>query len=191
MATSGSPSDCVALGLLGLLERKPDLVVSGINLGANLGHDLTYSGTVAAAMEGVIGGVPGIAASLDSYEAEDYGTAARFVACVAKRLLEARLEEPLLLNINVPALPRGDIRGVQITRLGRRLYRDALIRRTDPRGKSYYWIGGEVPAGIPQTGTDIGALAEGYISITPILLDLTDYAKLPFLRTWDLTNSVP
>lgn len=186
LTTSGSPSDCVALALLGLLERKPDLVISGINSGANVGHDLTYSGTVAAAMEGVIGGITSIAASLDSYEVDNFGAAARFVAYLARRTWEARLDEPLLLNVNVPALPQGDIKGVQITQLGHRLYRDALVRRTDPRGRSYYWIGGDPPAGVPETGTDIGALAEGYVSVTPILLDLTDYAKLPFMRTWKL-----
>ena len=187
LMTNGSPTDCVALGLLGLLEDRPDLVVSGINLGANVGHDLTYSGTVAAAMEGFIGGVTAIAASLDTYEVEDFCTAAHFVAGLTRYILDARLNEPLLLNVNVPALPEKDIQGVRVTRLGRRVYRDALVRRVDPRGRSYYWIGGEPPVGIPEKGTDIGALAEGYVSITPLSLDLTDHSKASLLRTWELT----
>ena len=191
LVSSGSPSDCVALALLGLFERKPDLVVSGINEGANVGHDLTYSGTVAAAMESVSGGITAIAVSLDSYEAEDFGAAARFVAYLTRQVLGAQLDEPLLLNVDVPAVPEEDIKGVQITRLGRRLYRDALEKRTDPRGGAYYWIGGDPPAGIPEEGTDIGALAKGYISITPVLLDLTDYSKLSLLRGWGLTFSTP
>jgi 5'-nucleotidase len=184
LVTSGSPSDCVALALLGLLPRKPDLVVSGINLGANVGHDLTYSGTVAAAMESVIGGISAIAISLDAYEPTDWSVAARFAAYLAKQVLAQSLSEPLLLNVNVPALPEGEIKGVQITRLGQRIYRDALDERKDPRGKVYYWIGGDAPVGVPEEGTDIGALAAGYISVTPILLDLTDYARLAALRAW-------
>ena len=186
MTTSGSPSDCVAMALLGLLDQTPDLVVSGVNLGANIGHDLTYSGTVAAAMEGVIGGVPAIAVSLDTYEAGHYDLAARFTAQLALRVLAAQLPEPLLLNVNVPALPEKDVRGVQITRLGQRLYRDALIKRSDPRGRTYYWIGGDAPGGIVEEGSDFGTLSKGYISVTPILLDLTDYSKLSLLRGWDL-----
>jgi 5'-nucleotidase len=186
LITSGSPSDCVALALLGLIERKPNLVISGINLGANVAQDLTYSGTVAAAMEGVITGIPAIAASLDATEPGDYAVAARFVAYLAAQLLQAGLTDQLLLNVNVPALTAGKIRGVKVTRLGCRLYHDVLVQRTDPRGKAYYWIGGEPPGGVPEEGTDIGALAQGYISVTPILLDLTDYAKLPILESWRL-----
>jgi len=186
LATSGSPSDCVAMALLGLLDQTPDLIVSGVNLGANIGHDLTYSGTVAAAMEGVIGGVPAIAVSLDTYEAGHYDVAARFTAQLVERVLETSLSDPLLLNVNIPALPEEDVRGVQITRLGHRLYRDALIKRSDPRGRTYYWIGGDPPGGIAEQGTDFGALSQGYISVTPILLDLTDYPRLALLRDWGL-----
>jgi len=187
LVSSGSPSDCVALILLGLLERRPELVISGVNLGANVGCDLTYSGTVAAGMESVIGGVSAIAISLDSYELSDFCPAARFAAYLAGQVLAAGGGEPLLLNVNVPALPEGAIKGVQITRLGRRIYHDVLVPRADPRGKAYYWIGGEPPAGLPEEGTDIGALAQGYISVTPILLDLTYYSKLAALRAWKLT----
>ncbi|MHB1318146.1 MAG: 5'/3'-nucleotidase SurE [Anaerolineae bacterium] len=186
LATSGSPSDCVALALLGILERRPDLVVSGINQGANVGNDLTYSGTVSAAMESVIAGIPAIAISLDSVESQFYAAAASFAAQLAARLLSERLERPMLLNVNVPALPADQIRGVQVTRLGQRVYRDALVHRSDPRGRAYYWIGGEPPAGIPEEGTDIGALSRGYISVTPVSLDLTDRAGLDVLRRWEL-----
>lgn len=192
--TNGTPSDCVALALLGLLEREPDLVVSGINAGANVGSDITYSGTVAAAMEAVVAGIPAIAVSVDGLEIADPSVAADFVARLAVLVLRTDVvrsrdatDEPLLLNVNVPNRPRDALRGVQITRLGRRVYRDALVERSDPRGRTYYWIGGEPPSGVPEEGTDIGALDAGYISVTPILLDLTDYAKLPVLRAWRIT----
>ncbi len=188
LAASGSPSDCVALALLGLVEERPALVVSGINQGANVGHDLTYSGTVSAAMEAVIAGIPAIAVSLDSFESQLYEVAAAFAARLATRLLSEPTEKPLLLNVNVPALPADEIKGVQITRLGQRLYRDELVRRSDPRGRSYYWIGGDPPEGVPEEGTDIGALSLGYISVTPVALDLTDRAGLETLRQWDLSH---
>jgi len=190
---SGSPSDCVTLALLGVLGKKPDLVISGINQGANVGHDLTYSGTVAGAMEAVIGGVSAIAISLDDYSGGNYGPGARFARHLVDQVLAHPKKEPLLLNVNVPALPEHEIQGVQVTRLGHRLYRDALVKRTDPRGRPYYWIGGEVPSGIPEKGTDIGALAEGFISVTPVLLDLTAHDQLAMLREWDLAYdaSVP
>lgn len=184
--TSGSPSDCVALALLGLLDRRPDLVVSGINLGANVSHDLTYSGTVAAAMEAAIAGITGIAVSLDTFELAIFEPAARFLASLITQMPQEAFDMPLLLNVNVPPLPTEQIKGVQITRLGQRLYRDALVERLDPRGRTYYWIGGEPPEGVPEEGTDIGALAEGYISVTPVLLDLTDHNKLELLRSWNL-----
>lgn len=130
LAASGSPSDCVALALLGLLEERPALVVSGINQGANVGHDLTYSGTVSAAMEAVIAGIPAIAVSLDSFESQHYEVAAAFAARLATRLLREPAERPLLLNVNVPALPADEIKGVQVTRLGQRLYRDELVHRS-------------------------------------------------------------
>jgi 5'-nucleotidase len=186
LMASGSPSDCVALALLGVLERTPDLVVSGINQGANVGHDLTYSGTVSAAMEAVIAGIPGIAVSLDSYTDARFDVAAAFAARLARAVLASPRERPLLLNVNVPALTEQEIRGVMITRLGQRIYRDALVKRSDPRGQVYYWIGGEPPEGIPEQGTDIGALSEGYISITPVALDLTDRDAIDALEGWGL-----
>ncbi len=187
-ASDGAPSDCVALALLGYLPERIDLVVSGINPYANLGHDVTYSGTVTAAMEAVIGGVPGVAFSLDSPEnlgpERDYGPAARVARKIIERLLHNGLPNTTLLNVNVPYLPDERIKGWMPTRLGLRVYRDALDRREDPRGRPYFWIGGDVPTGVPEAGTDFGALAEGYVSITPLKLDLTDYQALERLQVW-------
>lgn len=184
LAASGSPSDCVALALLGVLERQPDLVISGINIGENVSTDLTYSGTVAAAMEAYIGGVSAMAVSLNSHEPYPPQAAARYAARLAHLLLKHANGEPWLLNVNVPALPEEEIKGIQVTRLGRRIYRDALVKREDPRGRTYYWIGGEAPTGLPEEGTDIGALAGGWVSVTPLRLDLTDHERLGALRSW-------
>jgi len=187
-ASDGEPSDCVALPLLGLIEESIDLVVSGINPHANIGHDVTYSGTVTAAMEAVIAGVKGIAVSLDSPEGHkgplDYSTSASVAKRTAEQVLADGLPEGVVLNINVPYLKESEIQGYMITRLGLRVYRDALDVRTAPRGKPYYWIGGESPTGIVEDGTDFGALAQGYVSITPLQLDLTYYKAMDVLKKW-------
>lgn len=189
-STDGAPSDCVAIGVLGFLPDQPGLVVSGINKGANLGDDITYSGTVAAAMEGSIFGLPAIAVSLVDYspdpEANNFAYAADFAARLAAHVLDNGLGNEVLLNVNVPNLPSEKINGVEITRLGKRVYRDELIERTDPYGRKYYWIGGERPTGIIARGTDIKAIAEGKVSVTPIHLDLTHHRLLKQLRAWDL-----
>jgi len=186
--SDGAPSDCVALPLLGLLDEKVDLVVSGINPNANLGHDVTYSGTVTAAMEAVIDGIRGIAVSLDSPEkyksALDYTTAASVGRRVAEKVIADGLPEGVVLNINVPYLKEADLKGYMITRQGLRVYRDALDARLDPRGKPYYWIGGESPTGVDEAGTDFGALKAGYVSITPLQLDLTHYKAMDVLKKW-------
>lgn len=179
---SGSPSDCVALGLLGLVGRPVDLVVSGINDGANVGTDILYSGTFAAAAEAAIAGIPAIAISLDIGQYLNYGAAARFATALAHKVLAVHNEPPWLLNVNVPDLPAGELAGVEVTRLGTRVYQDALVERLDPRGRRYYWIGGEVPTGVVEAGTDIGALAAGHISVTPVRLDLTDEGRMEALR---------
>jgi 5'-nucleotidase len=186
--TTGAPSDCVALALLGLAPHPPDLVVSGINQGPNLGHDVTYSGTVAAAMEAVISGVPAVAVSLDSYDTPDFALAAQIAARIVAHVLEKGLPAGSFLNVNVPALPVGEIAGVAVTRLGRRVYRDLLVKRRDPRGRPYYWIGGEPPSGYQDQGTDIWAVGHGYVSITPIHLDMTAHSFLPELRGWQLDD---
>ena len=185
--SDGAPSDCVALALLGLIDSA-DLVVSGINPNANIGHDVTYSGTVTAAMEAVIGGVKGIAVSLHSPEGFkgqlDYSSAAIVARRVAEKVMDDGLPEGVVLNINVPYLKENEFKGYMITRQGLRVYRDALDQRIDPRGKPYYWIGGEAPTGVDEPGTDFGALTEGYVSITPLQLDLTNYKAMDVLKKW-------
>lgn len=187
-ASDGAPSDCVALAVLGILSEKIDLVVSGINPNANLGHDVTYSGTVTAAMEAAIWEIPGIAVSLNAPENHlgglDYGPAARIGRQVAAQVIANGLAQATLLNVNVPYLPYEQIKGILFTRQGMRLYRDALVARNDPRGRPYYWIGGEAPTGIPDEGTDFGALARGFVSITPLQMDMTAYRVMDNLRTW-------
>jgi 5'-nucleotidase len=188
--SDGAPSDCVALALLGYLKKPVDLVLSGINTSANLGHDVTYSGTVTAAMESVIWGVPAIAISLNAptnaIEPLDYGPAARLGCQVAEKVLKSSLPSGILLNVNIPYLPEMDIKGFLITRQGLRVYRDRVDQRVDPRGQLYYWIGGDAPTGIPEVGTDFGALTEGYVSITPLQLDLTAYPALQVMKSWEL-----
>jgi 5'-nucleotidase len=191
-ASDGAPSDCVAIATLGYFKEPIDLVVSGINAGANLGHDVTYSGTVTAAMEAVIAGVPGIAVSLetvDNYIGKiDYGPASRVAAKVVRQVIENGLSHEILLNVNVPFLADDKIRGICLTRQGLRVYHSRLDERIDPRGNSYYWIGGDAPTGVPERGTDVGALAEGFVSVTPLQLDLTAYRALTDLNTWHWDN---
>lgn len=188
-ATDGAPSDCVALAVLGVLDDPIDMVVSGINGGENVGHDLTYSGTVTAAMEGAISGLPSVAVSLDVPHmlegALNYGPAAVFAQKVAANVIANGLPEGTLLSVNVPYLPLQEIRGILITRQGLRIYKDALVRREDPRGRPYYWIGGDAPEGVPEEGTDIGALHAGYVSVTPVHLDMTAHRLLESLREWN------
>ena len=185
----GAPSDCVALALIGFIEEKIDVVVSGINPNANIGHDVTYSGTVTAAMEAVITGrIPGIAISLDAPENHsgplDFLSAAQVAARVTERSMVNRLPEGVLLNVNVPYLPMEQIKGYMVTRHGLRVYQDKLERRVDPRGRPYYWIGGEAPTGVLEAGTDFGALKAGYISVTPLQLDLTAVAAVEKMKQW-------
>ena len=182
--TNGAPSDCVGLALLGAIPHLPDLVVSGINQGGNLGHDITYSGTVAGAMEAVVGGVPAIAVSLDAREWSDFRAVTEVVARLARLILANGLPPNLLFNVNAPPIASDDVQGVVVTRLGQRVYRDVLDERVDPKGQPYSWIGGEPPSGVVEDGTDIGAVAHGYISITPLSMDMTDYAFMDPLRQW-------
>lgn len=177
-ASDGAPSDCVALAQMGFIPEEINMVVSGINPNSNIGHDVTYSGTVTAAMEAAIWGIPGIAVSLDRPEKlssavnyEDAAEAARRV--VAWLMAQLSIPSDLILNVNVPYGPLADMKGFRLTRQGLRIYHDELVRRLDPRGKPYYWIGGDAPTGVDEPGTDYGALANGYVSITPIQLDLT------------------
>lgn len=189
LASDGAPSDCVALAMLGLIEDEIDIVVSGINPHANIGHDVTYSGTVTAAMEAAIWGIPGIAVSLDSPENHlgdlEYGPAARVAGKVVDMVIKQNMNSKTVLNVNVPYGDEDAFNGYQITRQGLRVYRDRLDRRVDPRGQVYYWIGGDSPTGVPAEGTDFGSLANGYVSITPLHLDLTANKMLEILQGWE------
>ncbi|OFX16293.1 MAG: 5'/3'-nucleotidase SurE [Armatimonadetes bacterium RBG_16_58_9] len=189
-STNGTPSDCISLGILGILDRKVDLVVSGINRGPNLGWDLTYSGTVSAAMEGAIMGAQSFAISVATSEQEvDYDVAAAFAARIARTLAEHELPESTLLNINVPGLPASEIRGVIVTRQGRRRYLGNVEKRSDPTGRDYYWLGGDLPEDQLVEGTDVKAIADDMISVTPVHLDLTDYQGLEAVRSWGIESS--
>jgi len=187
-ACDGSPADCVSLGYLGFLDEPVDLVLSGINPNANLSHDITYSGTVTAAMEAVVAGITGLAFSLDrpngSHGEVDFKPAASIAARVIEKCLNRKFPPFTLLNVNIPYLPLEEIKGFKITRQGTRVYRDKLVSRLDPMNRPYYWIGGEPPSGIPEDGTDIGELANGYVSVTPLHLDLTAHDFMPALNQW-------
>jgi 5'-nucleotidase len=184
--TDGSPTDCVRLAVLGFLKTKPDLVVSGINRGSNLGDDITYSGTVAAAMEGLLSGLPSIAISIGAFGANiDFGPAAAFTALLAGNIFAKGFAHDALLNVNVPAVAREQIAGVEVTRLGKRTYRDQLVERLDPYGNPYYWVGGPAVSADAEEGTDVAALRAGKISVTPIYLDLTNHALIEELAKWD------
>lgn len=185
-SVDGTPTDCVTLAVMGLMARRPDLVVAGINLGSNLGDDVTYSGTVSAAMEGTLLGIPAFAISLDGEAGLDFGPAAAFARHLVREILARRLPAQTLLNVNVPNVPAGRIRGVAITRQGRRIYRETIVEKVDPRGKAYYWIGGQDPTWEAGKGTDFEMLTAGYISVTPLHLDLTNYRALEELRGWGL-----
>jgi 5'-nucleotidase len=186
-ACSGTPADCVKLALWALLDSPPDLVLSGINHGSNLGTDVLYSGTVSAAMEGVIEGIPGIAFSLTSFSAQDFQPAAQFARSLVAQLEQNPLSELLLLNVNVPPVEAAAIAGVAITRQGIRRYVDVFDKRTDPRGKTYYWLSGELleevdecpSAAIP---TDVQAIRNNYITITPLQYNLTSAIGLEHLQ---------
>ncbi len=180
-AVDGTPTDCVNLAVCGLLPERPGLVLSGINKGANLGDDITYSGTVSAAMEGTLFGIPSIAVSLVAGDAYDFGPAAACAAALARRVLQAPLAEHTLLNVNVPAVPRAEITGCYVTRQGKRRFSDAFVEKRDPRGKKYYWIGGGELGFVNEPGTDFAAIHAGAISITPIHLDLTHVPSLDAL----------
>lgn len=205
--STAPPSDCVALALLGVTDPRPEMVISGINHGPNLGYDLFYSGTVAAAVEAVIEGLPAIAFSRNISDLElgtalteefgevtsdrlrqeiDYAPLAAFCARLTDQVIQHGLPTDTFLNVNFPDAPWSAICGVKITRLGRRVYRDELVIRQDPRGRPYYWIGGLPPHGIAEPGTDIWAVENRYISITPLNLDMTARSQFDQLIDWNL-----
>src|SRR5262245_2064702 len=181
-SVDGSPTDAVSLAFLGYFDHGFDLVASGINYGANLGDDITYSGTVSAAMEAVINGCPAFAISQEYYEHPDFALAGMAAATVAKNLLEHGLSRGELINVNVPAISPEEFEGFEVTRLGKRVYQDQLLRRVDPRGIPYYWIGGPPPSGLAVPDTH--AVVHRRVAVTPIHLDLTGRSLLKRLRTW-------
>ena len=181
---NGTPTDCVHLAVTGFLDRQPDLVVSGINYGANMGDDTIYSGTVAAATEGFLLGIPSIAVSLTSKYGKHFATAARIVAQLVTRLQRAPVSQPVLLNVNVPDLPETELRGIEVTRLGRRHKAEGVVKSTTPRGETVYWVGAAGDAQDAGPGTDFHAIAGNRVSVTPLQVDLTQHAQIPLVRDW-------
>ncbi|HBO85208.1 MAG TPA: 5'/3'-nucleotidase SurE [Deltaproteobacteria bacterium] len=183
-SVDGTPTDCINLAINGILPERPDIVVSGINKGGNLGDDVTYSGTVSAAMEGTLMGIPSIAVSLVGHDNFDFKYAARFASKLVKYVISHNLPKDTLLNVNVPGLNNSEIKSYRITKLGKRVYGDAIVEKTDPRGKKYYWVGGNNMKWTGGKDSDFEAIANGYISITPIHLDLTNYSALKEIHSW-------
>ena len=181
-SVNGTPSDCVNLGVLGLLPEPPVLVASGVNHGSNLGDDVTYSGTVSAAMEGTLLGVASMAVSQVDGEAGGFESAQRVAELVAARVLVEGLPAKTLLNINVP---RGELNGVKMTRLGHRVYREKIVQEMDPRGRPYYWIGAGPPEWREDEASDIAAVHAGWATVTPLHLDLTHFGALGRMAEWE------
>ena len=188
-SVDGTPTDCVLIAYHGLLDEPPDLVISGINHGPNMGEDVFYSGTVAAAIEGAMQGAPAIACSLVTREPSDYRDGARFVRRLAEEAARRGFGGKRVLNVNLPHRPWNEILGVRLTRLGTRVYSDTLIEKEDPRGRPYYWIGGQDPVWEAHEGTDFHAVHAGYVSITPLALDLTDFRTLVDMEGWQLDEA--
>lgn len=181
---NGTPSDCVHLAVTGMLDHLPDIVVSGINDGANMGDDTIYSGTVAAATEGFLLGVPAIAMSMTRKGSAHYETAARIACDLVRRLTERPFAAPVLLNVNVPDLSTEELKGIQITRLGRRHKAEPVVRTINPRNETVYWVGAAGAAQDAGDGTDFHATANGFASITPLQIDLTHVAQMGQVRDW-------
>lgn len=189
-ATTGTPSDCVKFAVCALLDSKPDVVVSGINAGPNLGGDVLYSGTVSAAMEGALLSIPSIAVSMGGRSPKHYEVAADFIAALLKVLSTSGLPPRTLLNVNVPNLPAGEIAGVSITELGVRLYNDTFEKRIDPRGRAYYWLTGHaIEEGEAET-TDVWAVKHNRISVTPVTFNMTDRPALALINQWQEFQSL-
>ena len=181
---NGTPTDCVHLAVTGLLDEMPDVVISGVNHGANRGDDTIYSGTVAAATEGFLLGIPSVAISLVATGNDYFITAARVAADITQRFLRQPLREPTLLNVNVPDVPYDELRGVEITRLGKRHKAEAVVKSTTPRGGTVYWVGAAGGAQDAGEGTDFNAAARTVVSVTPLQVDLTHFAQLQTIRDW-------
>lgn len=181
---NGTPTDCVHIALTGLMQDMPDMVISGINDGANMGDDTIYSGTVAAATEGYLLGIPSIAVSMSQHQPTHFDTAASVIVDLVKQLNHSEILEPTLLNVNVPDLPLHEIKGRQITRLGKRHKAEPVIQLKTPRGETVYWVGAAGQPNDGGEGTDFYAVSQGYVSISPIQVDLTKHSQIQHLQQW-------
>lgn len=181
---NGTPTDCVHLAVTGMLDDLPDIIVSGINNGANMGDDTIYSGTVAAATEGYLLGIPSVAISLTNFEGNNYATAGLVARELVERFIRDPIREPVLLNVNVPDIPYAELNGMEVTRLGRRHKAEPVVKMTSPRNETVYWIGAAGAAADAGPGTDFNAIERGVVSITPLQIDLTHAAQLPSIRQW-------
>jgi 5'-nucleotidase len=181
---NGTPTDCVHLAVTGMLDELPDIIVSGINHGANMGDDTIYSGTVAAATEGFLLGIPSIAISLTSFEGINYATAGLVARELVERFIRDPIREPVLLNVNVPDIPYADLKGMEVTRLGRRHKAEPVVKMTSPRNETVYWVGAAGAAADAGAGTDFNAVERDLVSITPLQIDLTHAVQLPAIRQW-------
>ncbi|SJZ31482.1 5'/3'-nucleotidase SurE [Selenihalanaerobacter shriftii] len=186
LAVDGTPADCVKLGVEAILDEKPDIVVSGINRGPNLGCDVLYSGTVSAGFEGLLLGIPSIAVSLATYEDWNFTYAAEFISGLVQNLNQKDLSSEVLLNINIPSLDKDELKGVKITKLGNRSYTNMFDERFDPRGEVYYWLAGDIVEEGNDEGTDVTAINQKQISITPVRLNLTDFKEIKALNEKEL-----
>ena len=183
--TTGTPADCVKLAVRAILKYKPDLVISGINLGPNTGYSVLYSGTVSGATEGVILGIPSIAVSLGTFTDPDYSVAAQYAKKIALKVLKEGLPKGILLNVNVLAVPKSKIKGIKITRQSKKAFIERFDRRIDPHGRIYYWLTGEVIDLEGEQGSDIDAINKGYVSITPLHCDMTEFAFMEEMKGWE------
>ena len=181
---TGTPTDCVHLAVTGMLDPLPDMIVSGINLGANMGDDTIYSGTVAAATEGFLLGIPSIAISLTSSEGRHFATAGKVARDLVQRFIDNPVAEPVLLNVNVPDLPLAQLKGTEVTRLGKRHKAEPVVKTQSPRNETVYWIGAAGEARDAGPGTDFNAVERGVVSVTPLQIDLTHVAQLSTIRDW-------
>lgn len=188
-AVNGTPADCVKIGVKAILDKKPDVIVSGINLGSNTGINVIYSGTVSAATEGTILGVPSIAISLATYHDPDFRAAGKAATLLTREVLEHGLPDNTILNVNVPNLPPDKIQGMRVTKQGKAFYDEKFDRRIDPRNRTYYWMSGERMTVNEEEGSDELLVQQGYISVTPAQYDLTHYQFLDSLRSWSVFSN--
>ena len=181
---NGTPTDCVHLAVTGMLDTLPDIIISGINFGANMGDDTIYSGTVAAATEGYLLGIPSIAISLTSFEGRNFSAAGQIARELLERFVINPVNQPVLLNVNVPDIPYSELRGIEVTRLGRRHKAEPVVKMVSPRNETMYWIGAAGAAQDAGESTDFYAVSQNQVSVTPLQIDLTHYTQLPLIRTW-------